>query len=223
MQAASGSGAGLFGTTLRGLHQMTQTQGYTSLWRGLTLTMWRDVPFSGIYWWGYEAVRSILTDIRTRAHHESSAEPFVRSDLGLTQSNRTRRDSQSQQKHMTTFVDSFVSGTVSGATAALITTPFDVGKTRQQVYRHQGDEKPLSESAQRAVKSQARAVPEEMTMPRFLFHILKTEGASGLFKGWAARCLKVAPSCGIMISSYELGKKWARVINEHKDQKKEAL
>ncbi|KKY20763.1 putative mitochondrial carrier [Phaeomoniella chlamydospora] len=230
-----------FTSTLDGLRKIAKNEGPTTLWRGLSPTLAMAVPANVIYFTGYDWLRfsptspinrvvrdsysplvagsvarvaaalvvspieMFRTHIRTRAHHESSAEPF------------------SQQKHMTTFVDSFVSGTVSGATAALITTPFDVGKTRQQVYRHQGDEKPLSESAQRAVKSQARAVPEEMTMPRFLFHILKTEGASGLFKGWAARCLKVAPSCGIMISSYELGKKWARVINEHKDQKKEAL
>ena len=67
MQATHGSSPGIFKSTLLGLHKMTQTQGYGSLWRGLTLTMWRDVPFSGIYWWGYEATRNALTDARGRA------------------------------------------------------------------------------------------------------------------------------------------------------------
>ena len=55
-----------------------------------------------------------------------------------------------------------------------------------------------------------------MTMPRFLYQIFKEEGASGLFRGWAARCLKIAPACAIMISSYEVGKKWAKHINKRK-------
>ena len=195
---------------------MTKTQGYTSLWRGLTLTMWRDVPFSGIYWWGYEAVRNIITDARLKSEHKlknqtsSTLPPMVNKDAPLTQSTHpSRRLSQSQQPHMTTFIDSFVAGNVSGAIAAFVTTPFDVGKTRQQVYEHSGETPSPSNS-----NATARRPPEQRTMPRFLYHILRTEGVKGLFKGWAARCLKVAPSCGIMISSYELGKRWAKVMNE---------
>jgi solute carrier family 25 protein 39/40 len=35
--------------------------GWTSAWRGLPVTLWRDVPFSGIYWAGYEAIKRGLT------------------------------------------------------------------------------------------------------------------------------------------------------------------
>ena len=186
---------------------MTQTQGYTSLWRGLSLTMWRDVPFSGLYWYGYEAARNQLSDLR---------EQMAGRDLHPERSVTGRRESQRTETHSVTFVDSFLAGAISGGFAAFVTTPFDVGKTRQQTYRHKGDiaaelGKPrVSQTATKAV------VPEEMTMPRFLYHIFKNEGASGLFKGWAARCLKIAPACAIMISSYELGKTWARGINERK-------
>jgi solute carrier family 25 protein 39/40 len=204
MQATSGSATGIFKSTLTGLHQMTQTQGYTSLWRGLTLTMWRDVPFSGLYWYGYEAVRNQLSDAREkiagRGHH-------LEADRAVT----GRRQSHTTETHSVTFVDSFLAGALSGGFAALVTTPFDVGKTRQQTYRHQGDD-----GAKRAITESAKKVPEEMTMPRFLYHIVKVEGVNGLFRGWAARCLKIAPACAIMISSYEVGKKWAKHINERK-------
>ena len=50
-------------------------------------------------------------------------------------------------------------------------------------------------------------------MPRFLYHIFREEGVKGLFRGWAARCLKVAPACAIMISSYEVGKGMAGDMN----------
>ncbi|KAK5457254.1 Carrier protein, mitochondrial [Exophiala xenobiotica] len=210
MQAASGGTTGVFKDTLLGLHRMTQTQGYTSLWRGLTLTMWRDVPFSGIYWWGYEAMRNRLTDSREAASgHELDSQ---RSMTG-------GRQSQAHESQMTTFVDSFLAGAGSGAIAAFVTTPFDVGKTRQQVYHHAGDDAPSVIAAKEFTK-QGKPIPEELSMPRFIYHIFREEGMAGLFRGWAARCLKIAPACAIMISSYEVGKKWARKVNEQKENKK---
>ncbi|KAL8715945.1 MAG: hypothetical protein Q9220_000612 [cf. Caloplaca sp. 1 TL-2023] len=191
MQAAPAgvSGMGVFKDTFDGLRKLVHAQGYTSLWRGLTLTMWRDVPFSGIYWWGYEAGRNRLSDLRY-------------AQFGQDSSHSSRRK---EENHTTTFVDSFLAGAVSGAVAAFVTTPFDVGKTRQQV---------LDKKAPSAEKGYLR--PEERSMPRFLYHIWKEEGTSGLFRGWAARCLKVAPACAIMISSYEIGKKMARNMNERR-------
>lgn len=194
MQAAPArtSGMGVFKETLLGLRKLVQAQGYTSLWRGLTLTMWRDVPFSGIYWWGYEAGRNRLRDLRYPSIGQEQARSFSRND----------------ENHTATFIDSFLAGATSGAVAAIVTTPFDVGKTRQQVL---DDHK---KKPSRAAKGFPR--PEERSMPRFLYHIWKEEGAAGLFRGWAARCLKVAPACAIMISSYEIGKKMARNMNERK-------
>lgn len=202
LQATPGTGTGHFRATLEGLHQMTRTNGYSSLWRGLGLTMWRDVPFSGLYWWGYEAVRNLITDVRERRN----------SNRHLQDGLKSRRDSQSSQSTAITMMDSFIAGSVSGAVAALITTPFDVGKTRQQIFRHSSDEV-VSSTAKARVGSTAVVHPELLPMPRFLLHIFRHEGLGGLFKGWAARCLKVAPACAIMISSYELGKKMALEVN----------
>ena len=211
LQATSGHGTDHFRRTLRGLHQMTQTQGYSSLWRGLTLTMWRDVPFSGLYWWGYEAVKNSLTDMRAHAWPHGS---------------------NPQHDSAVTFVDSFTAGAVSGAAAALITTPFDVGKTRQQVFRHSADDvatatssststsssiSKLTPSATPSSSPKSTLPPEQLSIPRFLLHIFREEGLHGLFRGWAARCLKVAPACAIMISSYEVGKKMAGQANERRD------
>ncbi|KAL2058945.1 hypothetical protein ABVK25_000237 [Lepraria finkii] len=193
MQAAtSKSETGVFAETLVGLRRMVEAQGYTSLWRGLTLTMWRDVPFSGIYWWGYESVRNSLTDVRDPP----------------TSRTRPRSQSRNSSNHASTFIDSFIAGAVSGAVSSVVTTPFDVGKTRQQV-NHDEPKK-----GRRIPQAELR--PEERSMPRFLYHIWKEEGAAGLFRGWVPRMLKVAPACAIMISSYEVGKKMARRMNERK-------
>lgn len=178
--------------TFRGIKDMVHLDGYRALWRGLTLTLWRDVPFSGMYWLGYETIRNRLTDARERARGRDP----------VASSSHSRRRSQSRESHAETFTDSFVSGAASGALASLATTPFDVGKTRTQVYRDA------------AGAARHAPAPEQRSMGRLLWHIFQAEGLAGLFKGWIPRTLKVAPACAIMISSYEVGKRSFRGVNE---------
>ena len=205
LQATSGSGAGHFKTTLEDLYHMTQTRGYSSLWRGLTLTMWRDVPFSGLYWWGYEEVKKRLIDAR-----KSTQENILSHSVSST------AHQISQDADTPTFLDSFIAGATSGSLAAFVTTPFDVGKTRQQVFRHMGDDLHRS-----GVDGRTSFRPEQLSLPKFLMHIFREEGTAGLFRGWVARCLKVAPACAIMISTYEFGKKMARGVNERRHSNSE--
>ena len=84
-------------------------EGLKVLWRGLQPTLWRDVPFSAIYW-------SIL-------------EP---SKSWIIKKFYSEKQQQQHQLARTTLV-SFGCGAVSGAIAAALTTPFDVAKTRQQL------------------------------------------------------------------------------------------
>ncbi|RKF53173.1 Solute carrier family 25 member 39 [Golovinomyces cichoracearum] len=198
MQARTSTGGNHFAKTVKGINKTIATHGYSSLWRGLTLTLWRDVPFSGIYWWGYETIRENLTAFRNKEREkiqrsESSNKQFIQ--------NHTR------ESHSETFSDSFIAGSISGAVASILTMPFDVGKTRRQVFVGSssviiGDAKTLA--------------PEERSMLRFLWHILQEEGISGLWRGCIPRTLKVAPACAIMISCYEVGKRSFRSLNEER-------
>jgi solute carrier family 25 protein 39/40 len=43
---------------LEGVKKMVGQDGLKALWRGLPPTLWRDVPFSGIYWICYERSKS---------------------------------------------------------------------------------------------------------------------------------------------------------------------
>jgi len=185
MQATQTAEKGVLRATVLNLRDMVAEQGYTSLWRGLTLTLWRDVPFSALYWWGYEFGRHRLDEIRAQ---------------------KTPGHSREQLSSSALLADSFLAGASAGAISAFVTTPFDVGKTRQQTVINSG-----------MTPAQLLALPEGKTMPRFLWHIYCTEGMPGLFKGWAARCLKVAPACAIMISSYEFGKRVAGGANDRRD------
>ncbi|ETL99377.1 hypothetical protein F442_04018 [Phytophthora nicotianae P10297] len=80
----------------------------------------------------------------------------------------------------------FACGALSGAIAATVTTPFDVVKTLQQV----------SMTAQ-------GSQPSGMVVLR---QVVASKGVGGAFTGLSARLARVAPSCAIMISCYELGK-----------------
>eukprot|EP01047_Picozoa_sp_COSAG01_P065648 COSAG01_NODE_8904_length_2621_cov_1.521412_3_plen_136_part_00 len=109
-----------------------------------------QVPFSAVYWLGYEQLKSQITARLGSASHFgwawvfcctpiepskgfgkaccqstlTSGAPFARHVTGAADANDMRY----------TFKVSFAAGAVSGAFAAALTTPFDVIKTRQQAF-----------------------------------------------------------------------------------------
>jgi solute carrier family 25 protein 39/40 len=131
---------------------MVQREGPQALWRGLIPTMLRDVPFSAVYWMGYEEIKGRLQVYQGLSHFQTA----------------------------------FLSGASSGMFAAIITTPFDVIKTQRQVSSY----------------------AEEARLGRILKNILVSDGPTGFFRGLVPRVAKVAPACAIMISSYEMGKRF---------------
>lgn len=156
---------------LRNSYREIKLQGVGSLFRGLQITLWRDVPFSGIYWSSYEFVSSLMKKhIPYLNFANTSANSNIDSKIFLT---------------------SFLSGSISGIIAALLTNPFDVGKTRLQV----------------------SAREQTTSMFGFLYQMVKTEGIRSLYVGLLPRCMKIAPSCAIMISTYELSKKFFSSLN----------
>lgn len=180
---SSGSGlggTGVFADTLRGVRHMVAQEGVRTLWRGLGLTLWRDVPFSGVYWFGYEHVRAVL---RTRRAERWAA--MHRHPEGIL----PQRTASPHPEDGSTFVDAFVAGASSGAVAAFLTQPYDVGKTRRQI----------AQSRAALGSAPVAAATATASMPRVLLEIWREGGLSGLWKGCTPRMLKVAPACAIMV------------------------
>jgi solute carrier family 25 protein 39/40 len=48
-------------------------------------------------------------------------------------------------------------------------------------------------------------------------NIIYREGWSGLTRGMAARVAKIAPSCAVMIGTYEFGKRWLIQGSQHRE------
>ncbi|GBE78269.1 mitochondrial carrier [Sparassis latifolia] len=138
-------------SVLSSVHAVTRAQGMWYLWKGLGPTLWRDVPFSGLYWAGYEMLKREFA-------REGLAGPQV----------------------------AFASGALSGTTAALLTSPFDVLKTRRQAL----------------LASSASGPKLTATFP-LLREIIRTEGFPALYAGILPRIAKIAPACGIMIACFE--------------------
>lgn len=127
-------------------------RGLRGFWRGWGLTLWRDVPFSMIYWPLYETFSAVLGG------------PLFLRDL--------------------------LSGAGAGMIAAALTTPFDVLKTRVQL------------AAVRTGEETSKNLASSLRT------LLVEEGVAGLFRGGVPRTLRVAPACAIMISSYQLSKRY---------------
>jgi len=138
-------------SVLSSIRTLIQENGFRVMWRGLGPSLWRDVPFSGFYWAGYETWKRAFN----RRGHEGA---WV----------------------------AFISGAISGTSAALITSPFDVLKTRRQAL----------------IMSSSTHNVSPSTFP-LLFRIFRTEGPSAFFAGIIPRIAKIAPACGIMIASFE--------------------
>lgn len=102
---------------LKDLWTTVRKNGVGVLFTGLQITLWRDVPFSGIYWLSYEYFKSRSAKVLSTDFGQYFPTPRT---LHLNEDWRV-------------FGSSFFSGSISGFLAALFTNPFDVGKTRLQI------------------------------------------------------------------------------------------
>ena len=174
------------GSSSSSLRQIIQAEGVATLYRGLAPTLWRDVPFSALYWLVIEQLR-----YQWQQHYHSSSSSLDSSSSVMEQ-----------------FGQSFVNGFIAGTIAACFTTPFDVVKTRQQASATTTAKLTSSSSchhSQSAALSSPWSSSSSSTW-RALHQVARTEGVAGLWRGNWARTAKVAPSCAIMISTFEVGK-----------------
>ncbi|KAI3628088.1 MTM1 [Malassezia furfur] len=169
LQASHGRSS--FASVLEPLYREVQANGISVLWRGLSATLWRDVPFSAIYFTGYEGGKYLFTGAGFGESHTST----FWQEFGI----------------------SFGVGATSGSVAAFLTHPFDLVKTRLQ-----------AETQSRNHRYPPGAARPSSAMLGTLRCIVASEGIAGAFRGLTPRLAKVAPSCGIMIGSFEVVGRW---------------
>mmetsp|Transcript_8279 Transcript_8279/g.20435 ORF Transcript_8279/g.20435 Transcript_8279/m.20435 type:complete len:428 (+) Transcript_8279:134-1417(+) len=211
--ARSGGGPGAVDDGGRGMvsefRALVRNEGPLSLFRGVWPTILRDVPFSAIYWMCIEGMRDFW-----RTRHDSAPSSAV------STSEKT--------------VEALISGSVSGVIAAAFTTPLDVLKTRSQIgtstipVAGAASEGTISVASAATVCDHGGALAvhhrclamgpsiattndkgtaKASSTVQLANSIFEKEGIAGFWRGNTARCMKVAPACGIMIATYETGKR----------------
>eukprot|EP00573_Skeletonema_grethae_P005962 CAMPEP_0201700168 /NCGR_PEP_ID=MMETSP0578-20130828/27353_1 /ASSEMBLY_ACC=CAM_ASM_000663 /TAXON_ID=267565 /ORGANISM="Skeletonema grethea, Strain CCMP 1804" /LENGTH=399 /DNA_ID=CAMNT_0048187149 /DNA_START=65 /DNA_END=1260 /DNA_ORIENTATION=+ len=186
--SAIGNGEKVVPGMMEEFRLLLRTNGFSSLFTGLAPTLWRDVPFSAIYWLFLEKFRNDLSNSNS---------------LG-TWGGRYYKDQGIQIPPSVEVMHSFVSGAGAGAIAAFGTTPFDVVKTRRQMSSQtlstgsgSCDHFGLKEYSNSRTSCQQRnisvaAVAEHSrgnNVGTFghMREILKDEGLSGLWRGNTTR------------------------------------
>ncbi|XP_042744318.1 solute carrier family 25 member 40 isoform X5 [Lagopus leucura] len=197
---------GHFKGTLDAFVKIIQIEGIKSLWSGLSPTLIMALPTTIIYFTCYEKLSEAL---RSRLGEDNDHIPLVAGSLSRLYWYNYERFKKMMCKsagvHEPTFLIAFTAGAASGCIAAVVTLPFDVVKTQRQteIWESENLQNPQRDSAS------TWAVMRK---------IVAQKGIAGLFAGITPRLFKVAPSCAIMISTYEYGKAFFRHLNEKTNQ-----
>ncbi|KAG2435585.1 hypothetical protein HYH02_011878 [Chlamydomonas schloesseri] len=165
--AATGSGATRPASSAAATAALLR--GMPRLWTGVVATLGRDVPFSALYWGMLEPLRGALLQ-RWQEQQDGQGPAASGGGGGGASSGRA------------VLAANLIAGSTAGAIAAVVTTPFDVVKTRLQV----GD------------------VRQRQTGMQVMRQVLALEGPAGLFKGWGPRAARTAPACAVVVASYEV-------------------
>ncbi len=156
--------------------------GLPALFRGLTATLWRDVPFSAVYWVMMEHLRGVSQRALGIAPVEDSDDDGSLRFAGSMLQESERR-----------WLSSFIAGATGGAIAAVLTHPFDVIKTRRHMTMY-------------GFPGSSFGDANNLNRIHTLRRVVAEEGPRGVFIGMGPRVFKIMPSCAIMISTYDVVK-----------------
>lgn len=113
--------------------------------------------------------------------------PFTAVYWGLLEPMRNRMLKNEDQSLLNVLAANSFAGATAGVLASAISTPMDVVKTRTQIALSTGASTPR--------------------IPEVLKTVYRSEGVRGLFAGVGPRMIRAAPSCAIVLSTYEIFKR----------------
>ncbi|EAA65862.1 hypothetical protein AN1269.2 [Aspergillus nidulans FGSC A4] len=163
------------------------------LWSGYSALVGRNLPFTGINFPIFEAIKGYLVE---RRHRQQGYIEHSGAGAGAGKEIGTQKESQEPVYERAVLTG--IAASISGSIASVITTPIDVVKTRMMLAA--SGNRPSSASG-------GKEVPKKLgSIWAVGNQIFKDEGMKGLFRGGAIRVVWTAISLSIYLSMYEGGK-----------------
>lgn len=192
-------------TSVQALRKISQGNGAAGaanrLLTGYTTLIARNLPFTALQFPIFESLRQRLWEAR-RQHDSPSKLKVLRS--GETMAHRLLE---------TGWVNG-VSAAVSGAIAAVATTPADVAKTRMMLYAGEEGHSSPADASQGAARQKKKKLSGLQTAQL----VYRERGAKGLFRGGWLRAGWTALGSGLYLGTYETAKVWLRGTADGEDE-----
>ncbi|KAK1285429.1 hypothetical protein QJS10_CPB20g00375 [Acorus calamus] len=189
--------AGIFDNVGEAIVGTLRQDGFKGFFRGTGATLCREVPFYVAGLGLYAEAKKLLFEKRHWYRQNSLQETRVYGHRWQkSKVQEILEDVQATQRLLDRDLEpweTIVVGALSGGLAAVVTTPFDVMKTRMM--------------------TAPQGLPVSMSM--VAFSILRQEGPLGLFKGAVPRFFWIAPLGAMNFAGYELAKK---AMDKREDQ-----
>lgn len=199
----SAAGGSRQSSSLRALHMVWHSEGgpWRRLWAGYKALAARNLPFTALQFPMFEFLRRRLghgpeQTTGTRPTNGDGDGWAARADGWAAWADGVTSDRQ------LTGVGAVnaAAAAASGATAALITTPLDVVKTRIMLASQSGPES----------GAVSRAKAQKLTGLVVAKTVYSEAGIRGLFRGAGLRIIWTALGSGIYLGSYEMAKVWLK-------------
>ncbi|KAL4741456.1 mitochondrial carrier domain-containing protein [Aspergillus similis] len=175
------------------------------LWSGYSALVGRNLPFTGINFPIFEAIKGYLVE---RRHQQQGYIDHSGAGAGAGKEIGTRK--RGQEPVYERAVLTGIAASISGSIASVITTPIDVVKTRMMLAASDNHPPSSAYGGKEVPKKQGSiwAVGNQ---------IFKVEGMKGLFRGGAIRVVWTAISLSIYLSMYEGGRFFLEKRRKGKD------
>lgn len=177
---------------------------------GYSALVARNLPFTAMQFPIFEAVRKILWDRRDRKSSDSTVKD---GSGGVGGGERKIEKGALTRGLLETGQVNGISAAVSGAIAAVVTTPMDVVKTRMMLSAGEERKREAEKSTQdRSAQGQKGTVykPHAMSGTQIARLVYKETGIQGLFRGGLLRAGWTAIGSGLYLGTYEVAKVWLK-------------
>lgn len=178
---------------------------------GYSALVARNLPFTAMQFPIFEAVRTFLWDRRDRKSSDSTVKD---GSGGVGGGERKIEKGALTRGLLETGQVNGISAAVSGAIAAVVTTPMDVVKTRMMLSagEERQREAEIATKDKSAAQGQKGAVsnPHAMSGAQTARLVYKETGIQGLFRGGLLRAGWTAIGSGLYLGTYEVAKVWLK-------------